>query len=461
MVERLVVIGADAAGMSAASQAKRLRGDGLEVVAFERGVDTSYSACGIPYWVGGLVDSDDDLIARTPEEHRKRGIDLRMRHEVTDLDLAERTVTARDLDTGRDSRVGFDQLMIGTGAVPVRPPIEGLEGTGVYGVQTLADGRRLLDRLNAGSPRPKRVVVVGAGYIGVEMAEAMIRWGLDVTVVDGGAAPMSTLDPDMGQLISKAMVGLGIDLHSGSRVQDIERDGRGDVRTVHTDAGDFDADLVVLGVGVRPNTDLAAAAGLELGDRGGLRPDPRMRVPGADGVWAAGDCVESRHRITGGWAYVPLGTHANKQGRVAGTNIGVAHTGKPEAMFPGVIGTAITGVCDLEISRTGLSSAEAEASAFEFDTVTVESTTRAGYFPGAAELTVKIVVERPTGRLLGTQIVGREDAGKRVDAAAVAIWHEMTVTEVAGLDLGYAPPYAPVWDPLLIAARKAAEARTA
>lgn len=455
MGERLVVVGADAAGMSAASQAKRLRVDQLEVIALERGNDTSYSACGIPYWVGGLVDSADDLVARTAAEHRRRGIDLRLRHEAVELDLGRRVIVALDLDRGTRTRVDFDQVVIGTGAVPIRPPIDGIDGSDVYGVQTLADGRSLLDRLSADKPVPHRVVVVGAGYIGVEMAEAMIRRGLDVTVVDRSEAPMSSLDPDMGALVSAAMTGLGIDLRSSSEVRSIERDAHGAVRQVHTDAGSFDADLVVLGVGVRPNTTLAENAGLSLGDHGGLRPDSTMRVPGADGVWAAGDCVEVAHRLTGGWAYIPLGTHANKQGRVAGTNIGGG-----DATFPGVVGTAISGVCDLEISRTGLSTAEALAAGFDVHTATVESTTRAGYFPGAAPLTVKVIVERSTGRLLGVQIVGREDAGKRIDAAAVAIWHGMTADEVAGLDLGYAPPFSPVWDPLLIAARKAAEMRT-
>ena len=455
MTERLVVIGGDAAGMSAASQARRLRGKTLEVIAFERGTVTSYSACGIPYWIGGQVDSMDDLVARTPAEHRTNGIDVRVRHEVIDLDLDARTVRVRDLDADRTERIGFDQVVIATGATPVRPAIDGLDGPDIYGVQTLDDGKAVLDRLK-GRGKAHRAVVVGGGYIGIEMAEAMLRRGLEVTLVDSSPAVMSTLDPDMGQLVQDAMIKMGIDVRVEARVESISQPANGKSRVeVHTSDGEFEADLVVLGLGVRPNTDLAERAGLALGDHHGLLPDMRMRIPGHEGVWAAGDCVEVINKITGRWSYVPLGTHANKQGRAAGTNIGGGY-----AIFPGVVGTAMSAVCDLEIARTGLRTAEAEEVGLEVVSQTVESTTRAGYYPGAAPLTVKVIAECSTGRLVGVQIIGREDAGKRIDAAAVAVWHGMTVAEVASLDLGYAPPFAPVWDPLLIAARKAAESLT-
>ena len=455
MTERLVVIGGDAAGMSAASQAKRMRGDDLDVIAFERGTSTSYSACGIPYWIGGQVDSMDDLVARTPAEHRKNGIDVRVRHEVVELDLDARTVNVRDLEKGRNEQFGFDQVMIATGATPVRPPIDGLDGPDVFGVQTLDDGHAVLDRLT-GRGKARKALVVGGGYIGIEMAEALLRRGLEVTLVDAAPAVMSTLDPDMGQLVQDAMIKMGIDVRVDAKVESLTRPTGGDAKVkVHTSDGDFDADIVVLGLGVRPNTELADHAGLPLGEHRGLLPDMRMRVPGADGVWAAGDCVEVINKITGRWSYVPLGTHANKQGRAAGTNIGGGY-----AIFPGVVGTAMSAVCDLEIARTGLRTAEAEEVGLQVVSQTVESTTRAGYYPGAAPLTVKVIAERSTGRLVGVQIIGREDAGKRIDAAAVAVWHGMTVAEVASLDLGYAPPFAPVWDPLLIAARKAAESLT-
>ncbi|GAB3815271.1 FAD-dependent oxidoreductase [Micromonospora zhanjiangensis] len=453
MAERLVVIGGDAAGMAAASQARRRRGpDDLEIIAFERGNFTSYSACGIPYWIGGVVDDRDALIARSPQTFRDdHRVDVRLRHQVTEIDLDKREVVARDLTGGGEVRERFDILMYATGATPRIPPWAHTEALGVFGVQTLDDGSALRQWLD-GEPRPQRAVVVGGGYIGVEMAEAMIQRGLSVTLVERGDQPMSTVDPDMGALVTEALDGLGIDVRTRCAVTGLRvRDGR--VYGVDTAEGEIPADVVVLGVGVRPNTDLAAAAGLPIGVTGGIRVDLRMRAVGMDRVYAAGDCVESVHRITGQPVHIPLGTHANKQGRVAGLNIGGGY-----ATFPGVIGTAVTKVCELEVGRTGLLEAEAEIAGYQFVTVVVESTNRAGYYPGAKPMTVKLIVERRSGQLLGAQIVGRSEAAKRIDALAVALWNYMTVDEMAGLDLGYAPPFAPVWDPVLIAARKAVDA---
>ncbi|MBM0260145.1 FAD-dependent oxidoreductase [Micromonospora sp. 4G55] len=452
MAQRLIVIGGDAAGMAAASQARRRRHrDDLEILAFERGHFTSYSACGIPYWISGTVEDRGDLIVRSPatfrEEHQ---IDVRTRTEVTGIDLERREVVARDLDRGGEVREQFDTLVYATGAVPTKPDWARDEVGGVFGVQTLDDGAAVRDWLDT-EPKPRRAVVVGGGYIGVEMAEALVQRGLSVTLVEQGEQPMSTVDPDMAALVATAMRGLGIEIRTGVRVTGIEdRDGR--VVAVVTDAGSLPTDVVVLGLGVRPNTALAAAAGLPVGTTGGVRVDRRMRVPGMPDVWAAGDCVETLHRVSGMAVHVPLGTHANKQGRVVGINIGGGY-----ATFPGVIGTAVTKVCDLEVGRTGLREREAASAGFEFVTVRAESTSRAGYYPGTRPMTVKLIAERPTGRLLGAQIVGRSEAAKRIDALAVALWNGMTVDDMTALDLGYAPPYAPVWDPVLIAARKAVD----
>ncbi|MEU9123924.1 FAD-dependent oxidoreductase [Streptomyces sp. NPDC048506] len=468
MTERLVVVGGDAAGMSAASQARRLRKpDELAITAFERSHFTSYSACGIPYWVGGVVDGPDALIARTAQEHRARDIDLRMRTEVTELDLDRGRVRTRELDNGgRESWTGFDKLVLATGARPRRPALPGIDAPGVYGVQTLDDGRALLDGLDASPGR--RAVVVGAGYIGVEMAEALIHGGYHVTVLEQSTQPMSTLDPDMGALVHEAMCGLGIETVRGATVTGVltEEDtagaslpgrsrgeGGGRVRAVTTEDAEYPADVVVLGMGVRPETALAAAAGLPLGESGGLLTDLAMRVRGHDAVWAGGDCVEVLDLVSGHTRHIALGTHANKHGQVIGTNVGGGY-----ATFPGVVGTAVSKVCDLEIARTGLLERHARAAGLRFVTVTVESTSRAGYYPGARPMHVKMLAERRTGRLLGVQIVGREGAGKRVDIAAVALTAGMTVEQMTALDLGYAPPFSPVWDPVLVAARKAAGA---
>ncbi len=448
----MVVIGGDAAGMSAASQARRLRqAEELEIVVFERGHFTSYSACGIPYWVGGDVDDRDDLIARTPEEHRARGIDLRLRTEVVEIDVPGRRVRARDLETGAQSWTGYDKLVIATGATPIRPPLPGIDAAGVHGVQTLDDGQALIDTLE--SIEGRRAVVVGAGYIGVEMAEALITRGYDVTMINRGAEPMATLDPDMGVLIRKAMEGMGIRVIGGTEVTAVRTDDAGRVRAVATADDEYPADVVVFGIGVRPATDLARAAGLPLGAYGGLLTDLAMRVRGHENIWAGGDCVEVLDLVSGSERHIPLGTHANKHGQIIGSGVGGDY-----ATFPGVVGTAVSKVCDLEVARTGLREKEARAVGLQFVTVVIESTSRSGYFPGTSLMTVKMIAERRTGRLLGVQIVGREGAGKRIDIAAVALTTRMTVEQMVALDLGYAPPFSPVWDPVLVAARKAVAA---
>ena len=450
MTERIVVIGADAAGMSAASQAKRIAGDAVEIVAFERGMHSSYSACGIPYWVAGDVGELESLIARSPGAHRRNGIDLRMRTEVEEIDLAAGRVTAHDLAAGRSYREGFDSLVIATGAVPVRPPLPGADAAGVFGVQTLDDGAALLADLD--HARPRRAVVVGGGYIGVEMAEALVRHGVTVTVVDQDAQPMTTLDPDMGAAVHRAMEGIGIDVRTGTAVTGFEA-GDGRIRSVVTTGGSIPADVVVLGLGVRPNTALAREAGLPLGDHGGLRTNVQMQILGHDRIWAGGDCVEVLNLVSGQYQHVPLGTHANKHGRVIGHNLAGSY-----ASFPGVVGTAISKVCHLEIARTGLRERDATRAGFQYVTVTVQSGTKAGYFPGAQQMTVKMMAERLSGRLLGVQIVGNQGSAKRIDTAATALWNRMTVEDMIALDLAYAPPFSPVWDPILVAARRAAAA---
>ncbi|KIF77380.1 flavoprotein oxidoreductase [Streptomyces sp. 150FB] len=450
--ERLVVVGGDAAGMSAASQARRLKGpDELEIVAFERGDFTSYSACGIPYWVGGDVGGPDELIARSPEEHRERAIDLRMRTEVTEIDPGGRRVRARDLDSGEESWTGFDKLVVATGARPIRPPLPGIDAPGVHGVQTLGDGRALLDTLSR--TEGNRAVVIGAGYIGVEMAEALLKRGYEVTVVHRDAQPMATLDPDMGALVHKAMTGMGITTVGGSAVTGILTGEDGRARAVATRDAEYPADVVVLGIGVEPRTELAGAAGLPLGPAGGLLTDLAMRVRGHDDIWAGGDCVEVLDLVSGRTRHIALGTHANKHGQIIGANIGGGY-----ATFPGVVGTAVSKVCELEIARTGLREKDAHAVGLQFVTATIESTDRAGYYPGAEPMTVKMLAERRTGKLLGVQIVGKAGSAKRVDIAAVALTAGMTVEGMTALDLGYAPPFSPVWDPVLVAARKATSA---
>ncbi len=449
MTERFVVIGGDAAGMSAAAQARRRRGaEALEIVAFERGSYTSYAACGVPYFVGDLVHDAEQLVARSPEEHRRLGVDVRTGHEVLSIDTATQTVTVRDLDADTETVEPYDQLVIATGATPIRPSLPGVDAAGVYGVQTLEDGMRLravVDDVNAHA-----AVIVGAGYIGIEMAEALLMRGLTVTVVSESAEPMPTLDPDMGSLVAQGMRDMDIDLHLGEPVQTLDVFDDGHVKAVVTAQGRYPADLVVLGIGSRPNSTLARDAGIAIGPTGGIETDDHQRTS-APHVFAAGDCVETRHLVTGAPVAIALGTHANKQGRVVGINA----TGG-DAVFPGVIGTAVSKVCSYEVARTGLTEREAKSSGFDAYPTTVDATSRAQYYPETKPLKVKLVTETGSGRLLGAQIVGREGAAKRIDVLATCIWNSMTVEEIISLDLGYAPPFSPVWDPVLVAARVAA-----
>lgn len=445
-----MVIGGDAAGMSAASQARRRRGpDDLEIIAFERGNWTSYSACGIPYYVGGVVADARQLVVRTPEEFRSRfDIGVCLRHEVVEIDLARCQVRVHDIEGQADRWEGFDQLLVATGSVPARPDVPGSDASGVHGVQILDDAIALHALVAEGST--KRAVVVGGGYIGLEMAEALVMRGLQVSLVSAETQPMGTLDPDMGALVADALRRVGVTLYLGERVEAIETTS-GQVQAVTTEQRSIPADLVVLGMGVRPNSALAQAAGIPVGASGGIVADRRMRTR-PEGVWAAGDCVETTHLVSGKRVTIALGTHANKQGRVAGINIGGGY-----ATFPGVVGTAVSKICSVEVARTGLNEAEAAEVGFDAVSAVVESTTRAGYYPGAALMRTKLVAEKRTGRLLGAQIVGEEGAAKRIDGVAIAVWNGMTVEEITGLDLAYAPPFSPVWDPVLIAARKAAD----
>lgn len=451
MTERLVVIGADAAGMSAATNARRGRpASDLAIDAFDRGDHSSYSACGIPYFVGGIVETIDDLVARTPSEFRTRQhIDVALGHEVTEIDTGRGAVRVAPRD-GRARWEPYDQLMVAVGATPVRPPLEGLDADGVFGVQSLDDGTAIRDWIRR--EQPETAVVVGGGYVSLEMAEAFTELGIETHVVEAAPHPMTTLDPDMGDLVAAGLREFGVRLHLGTEVEGFEvRAGR--VHAVRTDAGDLPAGIVALGLGVRPNVALAEAAGIRIGRSGAIAVDDHQRTS-VERIWSGGDCCEKWHRVSQQGVAIALGTHANKQGRVAGSNIGGL-----DLSFPGVVGTAATKVGALQVARTGLTTAEAHEAGFRPVAVEADATTRAGYYPGAAPITTKLLFDESSRALLGAQIVGREGAAKRIDVLAVALWNGMTVDEVVDLDLSYAPPYSPVWDPVLVAARAAGARR--
>jgi NADPH-dependent 2,4-dienoyl-CoA reductase/sulfur reductase-like enzyme len=353
----------------------------------------------------------------------------------------------RQLENARVQWEPFDQLLIATGAVPFSPDIPGADAQGVYGLSTLQSGiavRRAIDE-----EHPKRAVIVGGGYIGLEMAEALVLRGLDVSLVEKMPQVMGTLDPDMGALVSDALRHIGVALYLEESLESFAVD-RGCVQAVVTDQRTLPADVVILGLGVRPNSSLAREAEIPLGEKGAIRVNERLQTT-VEGVWAAGDCVESFHLVSRKPFYVALGTVANKQGRVAGINLGGGY-----ATFPGVVGTAVSKICAVEVARTGLQEAEIQRLGWEYVSAKIDSKTRAGYYPDAGSITVKVLAEKGSGRLLGGQIVGSEGAAKRIDVLATALHAGFTVQEMIHLDLSYAPPYSPVWDPVLIAARKVA-----
>jgi len=440
MGARLLVVGGDGAGMAAAAQARR-RAPDLEIVALEKGHWTSYSACGIPFLVGGSVHGIEDLVARRPEEFRAIRIDVRTDHEVTGIDLDARKVEVDNREHGRTFQLGFDLLHIATGAVPRRPDLPGINLGHVHGVQTLGDAARLLADIKTRQPR--RVTVIGSGYIGLELAEAFVQQGATVTVVEAAAEVMGTLDPDMGAMVARAMREMGITVRTDEPMEAISE------TAVHTPLAEIPSDLVILGLGVAPNSALAAGAGVATGTGQGIVVD-RQQGTSVPGVWAAGDCCQATHLVSGRPVLEALGTVANKQGRVAGINISGGY-----ATFPGVAGTAVTRICQLEIGRTGLSEREAAEAGFSFVVAKIQTTTNSSYMPDAAALTVKLIVERGAGRVLGAQIVGGHGAAKRVDVVAAALTFGGTAEDLIGMDLGYAPPVSSVWDPVQMAARQA------
>jgi len=447
MAERLVVIGADAAGMTAASQARRRDRD-LEVVAYEMGDYASYAACGEPYHIAGFVDPLEDLIARTPEQFARAGVELHRRHEVTAIDLDRRVVEVRDHDGATTLETGFDQLLISTGARAFVPPMPGKDLPGVYTLRTLGDAAALRAIADEGNGN---AVIVGGGFIGLEVAEAFQVKGWNVTIVEGLPKILSrTLDPEIADQVTDAIRDMAIEVLVDTMVGGIEGTDR--VTGVTVGDGSIPADVVVLSIGSRPVVELARDAGIPLGVTGAIAVDDHQST-GIDGVWSAGDCAEAAHRVTGKPVNLHLGTVANKTGRVAGINI----TGGDMA-FPGVLATAITRVHGLEIASTGLRTSDALAAGIDAVDVTVKGGTAAHYMPDSEPITIRATAERGSGRLLGAQIVGGKGAGKRIDVFATAVWDAMTAGSLEWVDLAYAPPFAPVWDLIAIAARKAATA---
>ncbi|MFH1688821.1 MAG: FAD-dependent oxidoreductase [Candidatus Eisenbacteria bacterium] len=444
---RLVVVGGVAAGMSAASRARRLRPD-VEIVAFEAGGDVSYGACLLPYFVSGVIASRDSLVRVEADSFRKeRRIDVRLNTEVTALDPVKRTVAFRGPD-GSNGSLSFDALVLATGAAAVKPHLPGIDIPGVTTLRTLADGENLRKRLESGGVR--KATVVGAGYIGLEMAEALASRGITVTVIELLPTVLSTFDPDMSELVEGELRAMGVMVRKETGVKGFEpQDGAHDLGYVVAGGQRLEADLALVSVGVRPSVGLASAAGLELGRTGAIKVDARQ-VTSVPSVLAAGDCAEAMHVVTRRPVWIPLGTTANKQGKLAGEN---AVGGS--AQFGGVAGTNIAKVFGLEVAQTGLTERAAAEEGLTAASVRIKSLTKAHGYPGGGEIHVKLVFEPEGGRLLGGQIIGREGAGKRIDTIATALHARMTVADLADIDMSYAPPFSPVWDPVAMAALQA------
>lgn len=447
--ERLVVVGGVAAGMSAASQAKRRRPD-LEVVVVQRSPEVSYGACGMPYNIMDRQRVIDDLVVLSAETFRKkRGIDVRTRHEALAIDPAARRLHVRDLESGREEALAWDGLVIATGARAIRLPVPGADLAGVLVLRDLEDGGRVKRWLAERTPR--NAVIVGGGYIGMEMAEALRELGLAVTVVERLPHILPGYEPAVVEAVMATLDRHGVAVRTGVTVTGFGGDAAGRVAVVETDAGPIEADLALVAVGVRPNAELASSAGIALGASGAIAVDSHLRTS-APGIWAAGDCAHAQHVLTGAPVWVPLGTTANKQGKIAGANAAGA-----DIAFPGVVGTAIFRVFDLEVGRTGLSPEDAAAFGFDAVSAAITGNTRAHGYPDPKRTTVWLLAERGSGRLLGAQVTGGEGVKGRIDVLATALHAGMDLDAVGLLDLAYAPPFAPVWDPVLTAASQLAK----
>lgn len=440
---RFVIIGADAAGMSAASEARRVDPD-LEIIAYDRGEFASYSQCGLPYLIGGLVTDRSRLIARTVEEFARRGITVRLGHEVLAIDPLRKVLRVRVRLSGEEFEQGYDRLLIATGASPARLSLPGLDLAGVFYLDVMEDAIAMQSYLQ--THQPKQAVIVGGGYIGLEMAENLARLGLQVRLVQRRPHLFPSVDVDIAAPLNQELERHGVDLSFRDSALQACQGHHGRVVDVHTNQGEVPADVVLLATGTQPVAALARDAGIRLGFAGAIAVDDHLRTSIPD-IFAAGDCAEHWHRLLRAPSWVPLGTTANKQGRIAGRNAAGG-----EEVFVGIVGTAITRVFDLQVGRTGLTEHEAEAAGRPCTAVTLNSTDHAGYLPDAQSLTVKLVAERDTGRLLGGQAVGQGGVDKRIDVLATTLYMGLTIDDLPQLDLAYAPPFNSVWDPLQVAA---------
>ena len=443
MNNRIVVIGGTAAGMSAAVKAKRLQ-PSLDIVVLERSGFISYGSCGLPYFIGGMIESVEELLSLTPETAATRGIDVRVHHEAISINRITKMVTVKDIKSGKPYSIYYDSLVIATGAVPVIPPIPNIYAAGVYTLRTIEDGlalRSLLDQREV-----KRALIVGGGFIGLEMAEQLNLRGIDVSILEALPRILPSFEEEYSSDIFETLESKGVQVICDQSLSEIEvKEGR--VIAALSDKGlRFDVDLIIVSVGVRPNSDLAKASGLKIGFKGGIVVDAGLRTSD-DSIWACGDCVQMRHLLTDREVYIPLGTTANKQGRITGGNIA-----GEKGSFTGVLGSQVAKVFDRYIASTGLNLNAAILAGFDAVSEKIVKSDRASYYPGGSNCSLCIIFDRINGRLLGAQGIGGFSLAGRVNTLAVAISSGLSIKQLNEIDFVYAPPVAPVYDPILIVA---------
>lgn len=445
MPERLVIIGGVAGGLTAAAWARR-QSDALRITVIEKGEEISYSECGMPYAFSGQVRSLDALVRYRPQEFAaERDTEVVTGARAETISLSNQCVEVRSLHSNEARKHYYDYLIIATGARPVRPRIEGIDLEGVFTLRHMPEARALNNYLKSANPR--RALIVGAGFLGLEMAEALSARGLAVTIVERSPRLLKGFEGRMRERLLSELHAHGIEVSFNQSLTAVE--GRERVARAITDSGPIEADLIIIGVGIAPEVELARAAGIRIGATGAIAVSETQST-NVPNIYAAGDCCEALHLVSQKPAYVPLGTTANKQGRVAGIN---AAGGR--AQFKGIVGTMAVKVFNLEAASTGLTLEAAQEAGFMPRRVEAEALSRAGYYPGAQRIDTELVYDERTGRLLGAQMLGGEGVAKRIDVVAAALYARMRVDDLLQLDLSYAPPFATVWDAIQYAARKA------
>ena len=439
---KIVIVGGVAGGASAAARIRRLD-ENAQIVVFERTGFMSYANCGLPYYVGGVITDEEDLTLQTPESFWNRfRVDVRVRHEVTAIHTEEKTVAVHSLDTGKTYEESYDKLILSPGAKPIQPNMPGVDDNRIFTLRTVEDTLKIHQFIE--SERPKTATVIGGGFIGIEMAENLAELGLKVTLVEYADHLLAPFDLDMACVVHSQMESHGICLMLNTAVTAFEN--RGDHVLIQTENGcAIASDMVLLSIGVAPDTAIAKAAGLELGIKGSIVVNDRMETSVPD-VYAVGDAVEVRHFVTGKKALISLAGPANKQGRIAADNICGGNS-----TYQGSQGSSVIKLFDMTAASTGINESAAKAAGIDYERVVLSPASHAGYYPGGKVMTVKVLYEKETLKLLGAQIVGFDGVDKRIDVLATAIRAGMKATELAELDLAYAPPYSSAKDPVNMA----------